>query len=45
MDLPDEDRIVGVAKLAETEEEDEMAEPSSDSEESLPPSPTDEPVS
>ncbi|MGD9852037.1 MAG: DNA gyrase subunit A [Nitrospirales bacterium] len=42
MDLPDEDRIVGVAKLAETEEEEDTAEPL-DLEESSAPSPTDEP--
>lgn len=44
MDLPDEDRIVGVAKLAESEEEEDLAEPS-DSEEHLLSSATDEPSS
>ena len=45
MDLPDEDRIVGVAKLAESEEEEDLAEPSDSSEEHLLSSATDEPSS
>lgn len=44
MDLPEEDRIVGVAKLAETEEEDDPAE-LPDPEETPPPFPLDEPGS